>query len=230
MISTRQIQVALQRDGLDPGPIDGIRGKKTELAILTFNAKYGFPPVASLTESGLKILRLTTTAIPEPLALPWLNEVGQYMGLHEVKDKKKLAAWLRFGGSVGDPSKLPWCADLVETAIKKTLPDEPFTGKLKINPYYSLNWLEFGIPTTMCYGCIAIFVRPGGGHIGFVIGYDPKRKRYRLRNGNVSDKVCDSWLDASRCKGLRWPVTYTGPRLPVPIMDSTGAVISTNEH
>lgn len=226
MISTKQIQQALARDGIDPGPIDGIRGKKTEQAIVKFNAKYGLPPTVTLGPTALKLLKLSE----EPLALPWLNEVGQYMGLHEVKDKSKLAAWLRFGGSVGDPSKLPWCADLVETAIKKTLPDEPFTGKLKINPYYSLNWLEFGIPTTLCYGAIAVFIRPGGGHIGFIIGFDPKKKRYRLRNGNVSDKVCDSWLDMNRCKGLRWPVTYTGPRLPCPIMDSTGAVISTNEH
>jgi uncharacterized protein (TIGR02594 family) len=228
MISTKQIQQALAREGINPGPIDGIMGRQTERAILQFNAKYGMAPVARLSESGLKILKLA--ALNEPLQTPWINEVGRYMGLHELRDKKKLAAWLRFGGSVGDPSKLPWCADLVETAIKLTLPDEPFPGKVGLNPYYSLNWLEFGIKTAPCYGAIAIFVRPGGGHIGFIIGFDPKRNRYRLRNGNVQDKVCDSWLDAGRCMGIRWPVTYTGPRLPVPIMDSTGAVISTNEH
>lgn len=228
MITTRQIQQALKLDGIDPGQIDGIMGRKTERAILQFNAKYGFPPVARLTDNGLKLLGLAT-AHNQTLQTPWINEVGRYMGLHELRDKKKLSDWLRFGGSVGDPSKLPWCADLVETAIKLTLPDEPFPGKVGINPYYSLNWLEFGIKTEPCYGAIAIFVRPGGGHIGFIIGFDPKRNRYRLRNGNVSDKVCDSWLDAGRCRGIRWPVTYTGPRLPVPIMDSTGAVISTNE-
>jgi uncharacterized protein (TIGR02594 family) len=227
MISTRDIQLALVRQGFNVGKVDGINGPKTEQAILTFNAKFGMPPTIRLTESGLKILGLSE----EPLRTPWINEVNRYMGVNEVRDRTKLIAWLRSGGgTVGDPTKLPWCADLVETAIKLTLPSEPFPGKVGINPYYSLNWLDFGIKLlTPCFGCIAIFVRPGGGHIAFIIGVDPIRRRYRIRGGNQSDSICDCWIDIDRCKGLRWPTTYNGPRSSLPIMDSKGAVISRNE-
>lgn len=227
MISTRDIQLALIREGLNPGTVDGINGPKTEGAILAFNAKYGLPPTVKLTESGLTILGLHT----EPLRTPWINEVNRHMGLHELKNRTSLWAWLRSDkGSVGDPSKLPWCADLVETAIKLTLPSEPFPGRVGINPYYSLNWLEFGQKlNTPCYGAIAIFVRPGGGHIGFLVGIDPVRKRYRVRGGNQSNAINDCWVDISRCRGLRWPATYNGPKSSLPVMNSKGAVISTNE-
>jgi hypothetical protein len=152
------------------------------------------------------------------------------MGEHEIRNKSSLWTWLRSDkGSVGDPSKLPWCADLVETAIKLTLPAEPFPGKVGINPYYSLNWLEFGMKTEPCFGAIAIFVRPGGGHIAFLVGVDPIRKRYRIRGGNQSNAVNDTWIDISRCRGLRWPTTYNGPRSSLPVMNSKGAVISKNE-
>lgn len=225
MASTAQIQIALFNRGFNPGPLDGIMGRKTESAIIAFNKANGFPPRPSLTDAGLKMLKLIGTP-----SLPWMNEVGKYMGLHEVRDKQKLSDWLRSDkGSVGDPTKLPWCADLVETAIKLTMPAEPFTGKVKQNPYYSLNWLDFGDATEPCYGAIAIFVRPGGGHIGFLVGYDPVLKRYRVRGGNQSNMVCDMWLDADRARGIRWPKSYKGSKQALPVMNSKGAVVSRNE-
>lgn len=223
--SIKQIQGALAARGYNVGTVDGLMGRKTEAAIIAFNQANGFPANAKLTDAALKKLGILGS-----LSTPWLNEVGRYMGVHELRDKAKLSAWLRSDkGSVGDPTKLPWCADLTETAIKLTLPGEKFAGKLAQNPYYSLNWLEFGVKVEPCYGAIAIFVRPGGGHIGFLVGYDPVLKRYRVRGGNQSNSVCDMWLDASRLKGVRWPSSYTGPKLPLPVMNSKGAVVSTNE-
>lgn len=228
MISTRDIQLALIRNGFNPGKVDGLNGPKTEAAIMAFNVKNGLPATIRLSDSALKILGFNTEV--EPLRTPWINEVNRHMGWHELRNRTSLIAWLRSGGGiVGDPTKLPWCADLVETAIKLTLPDEPFPGKVGVNPYYSLNWLDFGIKTEPCFGAIAIFVRPGGGHIAFLVGYDPVRKRYRIRGGNQSDSICDCWIDASRLRGCRWPVTYSGPRSSLPIMNSKGAVISRNE-
>jgi uncharacterized protein (TIGR02594 family) len=151
------------------------------------------------------------------------------MGLHEVRDNKTLRQLLKVGGSVGDPAKLPWCADLVESVIKVSMPNEPFPRKVGINPYYSLNWLDFGITIAPCYGCIAIFVRPGGGHIGFLVGFDPVRKRYRVRGGNQSNAANDCWVDAARLKGCRWPSTYKVVEAPLPVMNSAGAIISKNE-
>lgn len=224
MITTKQIQAALAEEGYDPGALDGLMGPKTEAAILAFNIANKFPATIKLSPAALIALGFAG----EP-STPWINEVNRYMGLHEVRNNKTLRDWLRFGGSVGDPAKLPWCADLVETSIKLTMPNEPFIGKVGINPYYSLNWLEFGAQTEACYGAIAIFVRPGGGHIAFLIGYDPVRKRYRIRGGNQGDSICDMWIEQSRCRGIRWPITYRGPKVPLPILNSAGAVVSKNE-
>lgn len=223
-ISTKQIQQALKDEGFDPGPIDGIPGPKTNAAIIAFNKSMALPETVRLSPVALQILGFAQE--PE---YPWMNELGRYMGLHEVRDKKKLMALLRVGGTVGDPAKLPWCADLVESVIKVALPNEPFTGPVGINPYYSLNWLKWGIHVAPCYGAIAIFVRPGGGHIGFLVGYDPVRKRYRVRGGNQSNAANDCWVNASRLKGCRWPSTYSIYEKPLPVMNSAGAVVSRNE-
>jgi len=50
--------------------------------------------------------------------LPWMVEAKKVMGLHENRDRAVLAKWLKSDGkTLGDPSKLPWCGDFVDTAI-----------------------------------------------------------------------------------------------------------------
>jgi uncharacterized protein (TIGR02594 family) len=245
MVTTLQIQTALKKKGHYGGKLDGITGPKTEQAIAAFKKANRLPATPHLDAKTLQLLGLAPAAPAKPapapapvkpvapsarLSTPWMNEAAKYLGMHEVTDKKELSEWLRSdGSSVGDPSKLPWCADFVQTAIRLSLPGEPFTGKVKQNPFYALNWLDFGEVTEPCYGAIAAFLRPGGGHVGFLVGYDPVNKRYRLRNGNASNTACDSWIDADRCKGLRWPTTYKGAKQPLPRMNSSGAVVTTNE-
>ncbi len=42
-VSVTDVQKALTRAGLDPGPVDGRAGKKTKLAIKHFQSKHGLP-------------------------------------------------------------------------------------------------------------------------------------------------------------------------------------------
>lgn len=42
--STRALQAALARGGIDPGPLDGIRGSKTRAATSVFQTRAGLPP------------------------------------------------------------------------------------------------------------------------------------------------------------------------------------------
>ncbi len=115
------------------------------------------------------------------------------------------------------------CGDFVETCIALTLPDE----QMVVNPYYALNWLKFGVAlTTPTLGCILVFQRPGGGHVGFYVG--ETATHYRVLGGNQSDRVTDSALIAKeRCKGFRWPATA-----PLPTTGRTqvsGGTVSHNE-
>lgn len=169
-----------------------------------------------------------------PVDLPWLVEAEKYMGLHEARNFDALFKFLKSDGrAVGDPRKLPWCGDFVETVVKRTLPNEPLLGALGKNPYLARNWMLFGTKSEGKRGDVAVFWRGDrngvSGHVGFALGYDPTRKKIRVRNGNVNNMVEDSWLDEARLLGYRSPTTYSKALPKLPTMNSAGAVTSTNE-
>jgi uncharacterized protein (TIGR02594 family) len=159
--------------------------------------------------------------------LPWIEAGLAVYGLHEVRDHKALSAWLKSEGrTLGSPAKLPWCGDYVDTAIALALPSEPRPGKLGENPYWALNWEFFGKPSPECFGAVAAFKRPGGGHVGFLVGQDATS--YRVLGGNQGDAVSYTWILKTRCKHIRWPATYKNPAVPLPRMTRDGA-LSQNE-
>jgi|688.fasta_scaffold223874_3 uncharacterized protein (TIGR02594 family) len=154
--------------------------------------------------------------------LPWMIEAKKVMGLHEDRDRAVLAKWLKSDGkTLGDPSKLPWCGDFVDTAIELALPDEPRPGKLGENPYWALNWLLFGKACNPAYGAVVAFERPGGGHVGFLVGQD--EKRFYVLGGNQGDTVSVTPIDRGRARGYRWPTTYKGRPGDLPQMKSATA-------
>ena len=155
-------------------------------------------------------------------------EGKKVFGLHEVNDNTKLTAWLKSDGQrLGDPSKLPWCGDYTETAIKNSLPKEPFSGALGKNPYWARNWLQFGEPTEPCYGAIIVFGRGKGGHVGFVVGEDATD--YYVLGGNQSNMVNIARISKDRFLGCRWPITFDGPKQLLPKMTPNNTPKTTNE-
>ena len=218
-----------------PGFVDHIRHNMPGL-----NGRVSKPQLRVLNEA-LEIgyrERGIVPAAPVAGEPPWMIVIAGAMGLHERRDRAKLIRFLkRDGSTVGDPARIPWCADLIETAIKVSLPNEPFPGRVGANAYLAMNWLDFGIELEEpAYGCLGVFhngnPRSMFGHIGTLVGIDPVRGNYRVRGGNQSNAVNDTWLSAKRVRdhGYRWPSTYRGPRRPLPRMDSRGAVISTSER
>lgn len=160
--------------------------------------------------------------------LPWISEAKTVFGLHETQNNAELKRWLRSDGkTLGDPNALPWCADYVETAIKNALPDEPFVGPLGENPYWARNWLHFGETTDPIYGCVLVFSRGSGGHVGFAVGED--RTDFYVLGGNQSNSVNVSRISKSRLLGARWPRTYHGNRNPLPKMTAENIPRTTNE-
>lgn len=161
---------------------------------------------------------------------PWLTELGKYYGLHEVRNKKELTKWLRSdGGLLGDPEKFPWCGDAIDTAIRNTLPNEPFDARLRKNPYWARNWMYFGEETEIALGAIVVLSRSGGGHVAAIVGQDPRRKKIYMRGGNQKNRICDSWVYADRVIGYRKPLTWPHKLQEAPILDSSNRAISINE-
>ena len=220
----RSVQERLTALGFAPGPIDGVMGPRTESAVLAFKRSMGLKMRPWVGPKTLELLHQSTLDLGDR-ELPWLVEARKVMNLHEVYDNVALRRWLASDGhALGDPARLPWCGDFVETAIRLALPGEPVPK----NPYWALNWRNFGIPTEPTYGAVGSIHRNGGGHVFFLVGQD--RTRYFALGGNQSNKVSVVPIDKSRCppESFRWPVTYDREPINLALMTSSAAS-STNE-
>lgn len=215
MTTTLDLQQRLELLGYDPGPIDGVPGRRTIAAVKAFQEDAG------LTVDGIvgpKTLAALNEEATPPLAPdivpPWIENVRQHIGLQEVRDNKKLRDYLDSDGStVGDPAKIPWCGDLVATALALTLPEEPLPG----NPYWALNWAPWGraVPAGMVpLGAVGTKSRDGGGHVFFVVGHDATH--LHALGGNQSNSICIILIAKADCNGLRWPSTYPLPSAGLP--------------
>lgn len=230
------LQSALWANGFNPGKIDGIYGPKTEKALIAFKRAHGLQARAYLGDKTRKLLHLVPASEPEKTqeVLPWMNEIGKYVGLHETWDNEVLSTWLKSDGlSIGDPSKIPWCGDAIQTSIKNTLPHEPFPGAVGKNPYLARNWLWFGVPCGISYGAVGVFWRESlksiKGHVAYLIGLDLENGMLRIRGGNQGNRIQDDWIAIDRLLGCVKPSTYNKSLPTLPRMNSMGLVTSTNE-
>ncbi len=225
-LDVRAVQARLAELGFEPGPVDGILGPRTESAIIAFKRSLGFRATAYVGPLTLAALKLgTVPPLVDPVGasdLPWIREARAVIGLREDgDDKAELAAWLRSdGATLGDPSRLPWCGDFVATALRLALLGEP----LPKNPYWALNWRQFGRYTRPTFGAVASITREGGGHVAFLVGEDAGR--YYLLGGNQANRVSVVPTDKRRFSpdSFRWPMS--APERPIWLPQLTSAEAS----
>lgn len=229
----KMIQQALKLAGFDPGPIDGISGRKTEKAMRDFRLAVGLvnPAAATISLFDPEVMGVLFKGMVPPAPphdAPWLDTGWSKLLLHEKINNNSLWDWLRIGGkSVGDPAKIPWCGDFVETCIALALPHEA----LPTNPFLARNWLNFGQEISEpSPGAIAVFYRgdPKGwsGHVGFYVSEE--KNYYHILGGNQGNRVSVSKLAKSRLLGFRWPMSYvfSGPNI---VEAERGGGVSTDE-
>ena len=227
----QDVQRALACLGHDPGPADGLPGPRTTAALRAYQYASGLVESAPLRYPGtlgpstLRALRVD----PEPEAAvepPWMVEARRVLGKHERTHNRTLRDWLRSDGhALGDPARLPWCGDFVETAVRLALPSEPIPA----NPYGARNWVHFGRECGPLPGAVAVFWRGSRngwqGHVGFLVG--ESAGRVSVLGGNQSNRVSVATLGADRLLGYRWPLEYPMPGETVGA--AVGAVDSHNE-
>lgn len=211
--------VAKIQKALDMKTADGIYGTLTDGAVRK-----------AAHEGRLVVVSPPPSTAPGVAAdLPWMIEAKRILGRHEGRDNGWLRSWLKSDGkTLGDPAKLPWCGDFVETCVRLALQTEVFPGALGENPYWARNWSLLGQAIAPTYGAVLVFERgPSSGHVGFAVGQDATT--YFVLGGNQSDSVTVARIAKTRLLGARWPSTFPRPTsLRLPSMVS-GDPISTNE-
>jgi len=224
-MKTIEIQRALRRHGFDPGPIDCAIGPLTRHAIAAFEAEHGLKADGAPDAAFVEML---TGETADARWLPWFAEAERRKGLHEKRDNLELSAFLRSDGpTVGDPARIPWCGDFVETCMALALPSEP----LPTNPYLARNWLTFGVACTPTLGAVLVFWRGSragiSGHVGFYAGEDAAA--FHVLGGNQANAVGVARIAKVRLLGARWPKTAPPPKAGATTRDA-GAALSTNEE
>lgn len=229
----RAVQTRLRALGYDPGPVDGILGRKTIAAIKAFQRDHKLSPdgiVGPITTKALNAAKLkggpgapVPPAIEETLPPAWILEARRFLGLHEVTNAKVLDKALRL-----DASEIAWCGAFVGMVLATALPSEP----LPANPLGSRNWLKLGSAiTSPQVGAVAVFWRGSKtgwqGHVGFVVGHD--KTHLHVLGGNQSNKVSIARVAKDRLLGLRWPTSApAAPTDPLPLT-TISAAVTTNE-
>jgi uncharacterized protein (TIGR02594 family) len=211
----RWLQSRLTAHGF-PVPVDGVWDRPDIDALKAFQKARGLSVSGvsdSLSVAALRAEPDTPGAtVPAPVESmpPWMAEMHRKMGLHEVRDNAVLSAWLKIGRFLGNPARLPWCGDAVESVIAKTLPAEP----LPANPFFAQAWAKFGVDTVVpLVGSIGVIRwNASSGHVGIVAGIEGNT--VYLLGGNQSNAINVSGFPRSKFIAFRWPKTY--PRKSYP--------------
>jgi uncharacterized protein (TIGR02594 family) len=229
-MNVRSIQRALQSLGFDPGPIDGIWGRKTIAAVVAFQDSIGLPTTGVVDDRTEREILARAGSQPDNSRLVWYEEAQRLRGLKEVQGRGSNPTLIDWGRDMDlqyPSDDIPWCGLFVGHCIAATLPTEPLPN----NPLGARNWQKFGKKTAPSPGAILVFWREskssGKGHVGFYESEDSDT--YHVLGGNQNDMVNIARVPKARFLEARWPVSAmtlaTGGAVVTP---GTGA-ISQNE-
>ena len=120
---------------------------------------------------------------------------------------------------------VPWCGLFSAIICYRR---KKVASEIPTSPLWARNWAKYGKhATTAMLGDTLVFVRNGGGHVGFYVGED--KTAYHVLGGNQSDKVCITRILKSRCIAVRRPPYVTVPKAVKPYYLSATGEISNNE-
>lgn len=164
--------------------------------------------------------------------LLWLTEARKHIGLREIAGKTHnptIINWLGYLKAWWKDDETPWCGTFVAHCCRVA------QRQIPRHWYRAKAWLEVGAPLDKpAYGCIVVFERQGGGHVGFVVGQDAAGNLLVL-GGNQGNRVSIAPFSRSRVLGYRWLALSDGKktsprpeRFDLPVLHHIGA-LSRNE-
>lgn len=160
----------------------------------------------------------------EKAATPlWLTLAQLHIGTKEipgVQHHSKIIQWwrdIKRGGIKTD--EVPWCAAFVGAMLEQA-------GIRSTRFESAKSYLDWGVKLTgPVYGCVVVFARDGGGHVGFVTAVTPDG-RLAVLGGNQANMVSVAGFATDRVVGYRWP---DGVPIPAGRLSVADARSSTSE-
>lgn len=142
----------------------------------------------------------------------WLGVARSNIGVTEIpgpRHNSKILGWLQKLRAWWSDDETPWCGVFVAHCMQESgLPLPRFWMR-------ATDWLNWGAKLAApVAGCVVVFQRPGGGHVGFVVGRD-KAGNLMVLGGNQGNAVNVRAFSVGRVVGYRWPAG-----LPVPANDN----------
>lgn len=139
----------------------------------------------------------------------WMKIARSYIGLTEgpgEKDNPKVVAmYARAGHPEVHHDSVAWCAAYVGSCLADA-------GLKGTGTLWALDYAKWGqpmAPGVLAYGAVWTKTREGGGHVGFVAGYDTNS--FWSLGGNQGDRVCIVKYPRSVIHSVRWPKSVALP-------------------
>ncbi len=192
-----------------PLDVDGIFGKDTKAYVEMFQIDNGLHNDGVGGKDTFNKLEEEVFACTEHEYVvdntPWVEAGLKDLGIQEVRDEEHVHQMWRdakLSGLTKFPaSKVPWCSAAICSWFERAGIRSARTDGAK-------NWLNWGMKLGKpAQGCVVVFTRNGGGHVGLVMGEDEKGNLLVL-GGNQGDQVNIKSFDKSRVAGYRYPEDY----------------------
>lgn len=156
---------------------------------------------------------------------------------------KKLIGTREIAGTANSPTIMGWAKKLGTKIIGMvyTADSTPWCGlfcayvfnEVGIAPppvaVRATAWSTWGVGLKVpLYGCVVVFLRKGGGHVGIIVG--ETKTHYLVLGGNQGDTVSEALIAKERAFAFRWPTGVPIVKTPPPLVNAAGRVITTNEQ
>ena len=133
---------------------------------------------------------------------------------------------------------IPWCGLFAAIVVFRRLKN---ILEVVASPLWARNWAKYGNEVATqkngklvnkgdlkpSLGDILVFVRNGGGHVGFYVGEDANY--FHVLGGNQSNAVTITRIAKSRCIAVRRPPYKITPAACKPFHLSASGTVSNNE-
>lgn len=155
----------------------------------------------------------------------WLVEARKLIGTKEIAGPTHnnwiAKGWARLGAGWFNDDETPWCGLFVAHCMEAAGQSYPGKGMFA----RAKSWADWGKSTPLRLGCVVVFGRQGGGHVGFAVG--ESASNLYILGGNQSNAVNITPIAKSRAIAYRWPAGLPLSDTPLPKM--SGGTVSRNE-